>query len=74
MDDLKIFRELWENIVVEETNFMLNRIFGKVGADKLMKMIEDGKPIFETMGKIMHRKIINETTSKYSLEFRQKEK
>ena len=74
VDDLKIFRELWENIVAEETKIMLNRVIGKVRADKIIKMVEDGAAIFITMGKIMHRKVINETTSKYSLEFRLKEK
>jgi DNA-binding transcriptional MerR regulator len=73
VDDLKILRELWENIVEEETRFFIKHMSGKVEAEKIIRMVEEGATIFENMGKILHRKIITETTSKYTLELRRKD-
>ncbi len=69
---MKIPRELIRLLVEEEAKILTGLVSGKVPAAKIAGMVEEATSILNTMMGVMHKKLIVETTSKYSLEFRRK--
>lgn len=70
---MKFHRELMERLVQEEAKILTSRVSGKVEAGNIAKMVEEATAIVNTMMGLMHKKLIVEITSKYTLEFRRKD-
>jgi DNA-binding transcriptional MerR regulator len=68
-----VHRELLERLVEEEARILTSRASGKVEAEKLIKMVEEGTTVLNTMIGIIHKRLMLETTKKYALELKEEE-
>ena len=68
---LVIHRELLERLVVEEAKILTSRVSTKVEVEKLVKMVEEGTTVLNTMIGIIHKRLILETAKKYAAEFQE---
>ena len=69
---MKVHRELMERLVEEEAKILTSRVSGKLPATKVAEMVEEAAAIISSIMGVMHKKLIIETASKYTLEFRRK--
>jgi len=67
-------RELLNRLVDEEAKILTSRVAGKIGVDKLIRMVEEGTAVLNTMIGIIHKRLILETTQKYAAEFQKEGK
>ncbi len=68
---LKPHRELMERLVSEEVKIMLSRTLGKITVDEMVRMVEEGSQVLNTMIGLIHRRLILETVRKYASEFKE---
>lgn len=71
-DILKLYRKFMEVLVEEEAKIMISRVSGKVDVRDLPRMVEDAAVILNTVLGVIHKKIILETTQRYTIEFKDK--
>ena len=64
-----IHRELLEHLVAEEAKILTSRVSSMVEVEKLVKMVEEGTTVLNTMIGIIHKRLILETAKKYAAEF-----
>jgi len=69
---LKIHYDLLKILVEEEAKIVFSRVTGKVPVQKLPALVEGSTAVVNTIMNLLHKKIIVETASRYSLEFRKK--
>lgn len=66
-----IYRDFLERLVEEEAKVLLSGASGRIGVDRLTKMVEDGTVILNTMIGLIRKKLIVETVKRYSAEFQE---
>ena len=64
-----IHRDSLERIVMEEAKKLTTQVAGKVPMKQLIKIVEEGTTITNTMIGVIHKKLIVETVKKYAAEF-----
>lgn len=69
-DVLKPHRELMEQLVEEETRIMLSRTLGKIELDELVRMVEEGTGVLNTMIGLIHKRLILETVRTLAEQYR----
>jgi DNA-binding transcriptional MerR regulator len=69
---MEMHRDVMERLVEAEAKMLTSRVSGKVPATKVAKMVEEATAIVNSIMALMHKKLIIETTSKYTLEFLRK--
>jgi DNA-binding transcriptional MerR regulator len=62
-------RELMERLVEEETRIMMDRIMGKINVDEMVRMVEEGAQVLNTMIGLIHKRLILETVRTYAAAF-----
>lgn len=65
-DTLKPHRELIERLVDLETKIMLERTLGKITVDEMVKMVEEGTPVLNTMIGLIRKRLILKTVQDYA--------
>ena len=66
---LKPHKECIKDLVSAETETMIKRTAGKIEINQMIKMVEEGTSILNTMIGIIHRRLILETVEAYSKEY-----
>jgi DNA-binding transcriptional MerR regulator len=69
-ETLKPHRELMERLVEEETKIMLNRTLGKITVDEMVKMVEEGTMVLNTMIGLIRKRLILKTVKEYAAAFK----
>jgi len=70
---MKLYWDFMKMLVEEELNIFASLTAGKVSAQKLPAMVEDAATIASNLMGLFHKKIIIETTKRYTVEFRKKD-
>lgn len=63
---LSVYRDFLQRLVEEEAKILMSGVAGKVGVDKLTKMVEEGTIILNSMIGLIRKKLIVETVKRYS--------
>jgi len=71
---MQMHRAFLERLVEEEARIMVNRLAGKVSTEKLIRMVEEGTPLFNTMIGLIRKRLIVETTRRFAREFDERER
>jgi hypothetical protein len=66
---LKLHHDLMRILVEEEAKILTSRVTGKIPVQKLPAMVEEATVILNTIMGLFHKKLIVETTRRYTLEF-----
>jgi len=66
---LKPHLGLVEQLVEEETRIMMDRTMGKIGVDEMVRMVEEGSQVLNTMIGLIHKRLIMETVRTYASAF-----
>ncbi len=72
-NQMKLYWDFMKMLVAEELNLFASITAGKVPAQKLPAMVEDAAMIASSLMGLFHKKIIVETTRRYTVEFREKD-
>ncbi len=67
-----VYRDFLQRLVEEEAKILMSGVAGKVGVDRLAKMVEDGTVILNSMIGLIRKKLIVETVSRYTAEFQER--
>ncbi|MEW6440792.1 MAG: MerR family transcriptional regulator [bacterium] len=70
---MKLYWDFMEMLVAEELKIFASLTAGKVPAQKLPAMVEAAATISSNLMGLFHRKILIETTRRYTVEFRKKD-
>ncbi len=66
-----LYRDFLQRLVEEEAKILMSGVAGKVGVEKLTKMVEEGTIILNSMIGLIRKKLIVETVRRYTTEFQQ---
>jgi hypothetical protein len=69
---LLIHKEALERLVAEEAKFLAHRVTGKLDIKEVIRMVEEGTAIGNTMISVIRKKLIVETVRRYAAEFQDK--
>lgn len=69
---LSVYRDFLQRLVEEEAKMLMSGVAGKVGVEKLTKMVEDGTVILNSMIGLIRKKLIVETVKRYTDEFKER--
>jgi len=67
-----IYRDFLQRLVEEEAKILMSGVAGKVGVEKLTKMVEEGTIILNSMIGLIRKKLIVETVRRYTEEFQER--
>ena len=67
-----IYRDFLQRLVEEEAKILMSGVAGKVGVEKLTKMVEEGTIILNSMIGLIRKKLIVETVRRYTTEFQER--
>ena len=66
---MRIHLELMQRMVEEEAKVLTSRLSGQVGIDEIVRMVEEGTPLLNTMIGLIHKRLIVQTTRRYAEAF-----
>jgi DNA-binding transcriptional MerR regulator len=69
-ETLKPHRDLMERLVEEETKTMLSRTLGKISVDDMVKMVEEGTMVLNTMIGLIRKRLILITVKEYAAAYK----
>jgi len=69
-ETLKPHRELIRQLVEEETKIMLSRTIGKITVDEMVKMVEEGTTVLNTMIGLIRKRLILNTVREYAAAYK----
>jgi DNA-binding transcriptional MerR regulator len=67
-----LYRDFLQRLVEEEAKILMSGVAGKVGVEKLTKMVEEGTVILNSMIGLIRKKLIVETVRRYSHDFQER--
>ncbi len=67
-----VYRDFLQRLVEEEAKILMSGVAGRVGVDKLTKMVEEGTIILNSVIGLIRKKLIVETVSRYTAEFQER--
>jgi DNA-binding transcriptional MerR regulator len=67
-----VYRDFLQRLVEEEAKILMSGVAGKVGVEKLTKMVEEGTVILNSMIGLIRKKLIVETVRRYTEEFQER--
>lgn len=67
-----VYRDFLQRLVEEEAKILMSGVAGKVGVEKLTKMVEEGTIILNSMIGLIRKKLIVETVRRYTSEFQER--
>lgn len=71
--NMKMYWDFMKMLVREELETFASLAAGKVPAHKLPQMVEDAATISSNLMGLLHKKVLIETTKRYTVEFREKD-
>ena len=60
-----------EQLVEEETKIMLTRTLGNITVEEMVKMVEDGTMVLNTMIGIIRKRLILKTVKEYAAAYKE---
>ena len=69
-ETLRPHRELMERLVEDETKTMLSRTLGKITVDEMVKMVEEGTMVLNTMLGLIRKRLILITVKEYAAAYK----
>ncbi len=70
-ETLKPHRDLMEQLVEEETKIMLTRTLGSITVEEMVKMVEDGTTVLNTMIGLIRKRLILKTVKEYAAAYKE---
>lgn len=67
-----IYRDFLQRLVEEEAKILMSRVAGRVGVEKLAKMVEEGTILLNSIIGLIRKKLIIETVKRYTYEFQER--
>jgi DNA-binding transcriptional MerR regulator len=67
-----VYRDFLQRLVEEEAKILMSGVVGRVGVEKLTKMVEDGTMIMNSIIGLIRKKLIVETVRRYTAEFQER--
>ena len=74
--DVEIMRthlELMQRMVEEEAKMLTSRLSGKVDIEEIVRLLEEGLPLLNTMIGLIHKRLIIQTTRRFAEAFQKEE-
>jgi DNA-binding transcriptional MerR regulator len=68
-EDFTPYRKFMSSLVEEETKIMMKRTLGRITVDQMVKMVEEGTPVLNTIIGLIRKRLILETVRKYASAF-----
>ena len=70
---MRFHLELMQRMVDEEAKVLANRLTGKVEIEEIVRLVEEGIPLLNTMIGLIHKRLIIQTTHRFAESFRKED-
>jgi DNA-binding transcriptional MerR regulator len=67
-----VYRDFLQRLVEEEAKILMSRVAGRVGAERLTNMVEQGTILLNNIIGLIRKKLIVETVRRYTSEFQER--
>jgi DNA-binding transcriptional MerR regulator len=67
-----VYRDFLQRLVEEEAKILMSRVAGRVGAERLTNMVEQGTILLNSIIGLIRKKLIVETVRRYTSEFQER--